>query len=98
MKSVCIQYTIRPDVDLDELKRAITEFVAGINAHDPRHRYTSFQHAEDPRRFVHIGEFVEEAPPTFQEEPFFQHFTAYLRERCASGPEVSSLERVAFTC
>src|SRR5258708_3307449 len=94
MKRVCIQYTIRPDVDLDELKHAIAAFVAGIGAHDPKHHYTSFQHTDDPRRFLHIGEFVEEALPSFQTEPFFIRFTTYLRERCAAGPEVSGLDQV----
>ena len=97
MKRVCIQYTIQPDVDLDELKHAIAEFVAGISAHHSKHRYASFQHTEDSRRFLHIGEFVEEAQPAFQTEPFFIRFTTYLRERCATGPEVSGLDRVAST-
>jgi hypothetical protein len=97
MKCICIQYTIRPDVDLDQLKRTIAEFVAGIGANDPKHRYTSFQYTDDPRRFIHIGELVEDALPTFQDEPFFKRFTAYLLERCASGPEVSEIDRVATT-
>jgi len=97
VKSIRIEYRIRPDVDLDEVKRGITEFVAGIRAQHPGHRYTSFQHASDPRRFVHVGELVEDAIPALQAEPFFRTFVAFLRERCASGPDSTSLVRVATT-
>jgi hypothetical protein len=97
MKFVRIEYTIRSEVDLDELKRAIGEFVAGIGALHPGNRYTSFQHSKDSRRFIHVGEFVEEALPALQAAPFFTRFTTYLREQCATGPEVISLDQVAST-
>jgi hypothetical protein len=32
-KYIRIDYTVKPDVDLDELKAAIAEFVAGIRSH-----------------------------------------------------------------
>jgi hypothetical protein len=92
-----VDYTVKPDVDLDNLKAAITEFVAGIRSHHPEHRYTSFQHPADPFRFIHIGEVVEEVIPDLQKQSFFQHFTGYLRERCSAGPEVTRLDRVAST-
>lgn len=92
-----IDYTVRPDVDLDELKAAIAEFVGGIRRHHPEHRYTSFQHPADRFRFIHIGEVVEEVLPDLQKQSFFQHFTAYLRERCSTGPEATRLDRVAST-
>ncbi|HWM89015.1 MAG TPA: hypothetical protein VNO33_24355 [Kofleriaceae bacterium] len=97
LKIVRIEYAVRPDVDLDELTGAIGEFVAGIHAHDPGHRYTSYQLREDSRRFVHIGEFDAETLPGLQAEAFFGRFTAFLRERCAAGPEVTALTRVAST-
>jgi hypothetical protein len=59
-RNVRIDYTIKPDVALEDVKEAISEFVAGIASHHPDHRYVSFQYAEDPRRFVHVGEIVEE--------------------------------------
>jgi|ERR1041385_6400852 hypothetical protein len=96
-KCVRIDYIVKPDVNLDELKGAIAEFVAGIGSHNPRHRYTSFQHPCDRFRFIHIGEMVEEVLPDLQEQHFFQHFSAYLRERCSVGPEVTRLDRVAST-
>ena len=97
MKFVRIEYTIRPDVNLDELKGAIGEFVAGIGALHPENRYTSFQDVKDPRRFVHVGEIVEDVVPTLQAATFFKRFTTYLRERCAVGPEALDLNPVAST-
>jgi hypothetical protein len=96
-KYIRIDYIVRPDVDLDELKAAISEIVEGIRCHNPQHRYTSFQHPADPLRFIHIGEIAENVVPSLQEESFMQHFTAYLRERCCVGPEVTRLDRVAST-
>ncbi len=74
-KYIRVDYSVKPDVDLDELKAAIAEFVAGIRSHHPEHRYTSFQHPADPFRFIHIGEVVEEVLPDLQKQSFFQHFT-----------------------
>jgi len=90
-----IDYTIKPDVDLAEVKDAIGEFVRSIAAHHPDHRYTSFQYASDPRRFVHVGELVEDVVADFQATPFFRKFSKFLRESCATGPEVTLLSRVA---
>jgi quinol monooxygenase YgiN len=96
-KYVRIDYVVKPDVALDELKGAIAEFVAGIRAHHPEHRYTSFQHPSDPLRFIHIGEFVEEVLPDLQKQRFFLRFTGHLKEQCARGPDVSRLDPVAST-
>ncbi len=97
MKSVRIEYTIRPEVDLEELKQAIRGFVAGIGSLHPENRYTSFQYEKNPRRFVHVGEIVEEVVPVLQAATFFSRFTTYLREQCAIGPEVMNLSPVAST-
>jgi hypothetical protein len=96
-KYIRVDYIVKPGVDLNELETAITEFVAGIRSHNPRHRYTSFQHPADRLRFIHIGELVEDVLPDLQKQSFFEHFTAYLRERCSVGPEVTRLDRVAST-
>jgi len=96
-KYIRIDYVVKSGVDLDELKGAIAEFVAGIRAHHPEHRYTSFQHPSDPFRFIHIGEFVEEVLPDLQKQPFFLRFTGHLREQCSIGPDVTRLDRVAST-
>jgi hypothetical protein len=94
---VRIDYKIKPDVDLGEVKEAIREFVAGIASHHPNHRYTSFQYASDPRRFVHVGEIVEEVLEDFQATLFFRKFSQFLRERCADGPAVTLLSSIAST-
>jgi hypothetical protein len=96
-KCIRVDYTVKPDVDLDNLKVAITEFVAGIHSHHPEHRYTSFQHPAEPNRFIHIGEVVEEVLPDLQKQPFFRQFTEYLPGQCSVGPEVTRLDRVAST-
>ena len=96
-KYIRVDYVVKPDVALDELKVAIAEFVAGIRAHHPEHRYTSYQHPSDSLRFIHIGEFVEEVVPDLQKQPFFLRFTAHLKEQCSIGPDVSRLSPVAST-
>ena len=96
VRYVRIEYTVRPDVDLDELTGAIADFVASIRAHDAEHRYTSYQQSEDRRSFVHIAELVEESA-ALQAQPFFARFSSFLRERCAKGPDVTELSRVALT-
>ncbi len=92
---VQIDYTLKPDINHGEVKEAIGEFVASIASHHPDHRYTSFQYASDPRRFVHVGEIVEDVVADFQARPFFRKFSQFLRERCATGPEVTLLNHIA---
>src|SRR5260370_8704916 len=85
-KYVRIDYIVKPDVNLDELKGAIAEFVAGIGSHNPQHRYTSFQHPADRFRFIHIGEIVQELLPHLQQPSFSHPFTAYFPERASVPP------------
>src|SRR5579864_4531635 len=92
-----VDYTVKPDVDLNNLKAAITEFVAGIRSHHPEHRYTSFQHPADPNRFIHIGDVVEAVLPDLQKQPFCRLFTEYSPGQCSVRPEVTRVERVAST-
>jgi hypothetical protein len=94
-KCVSIEYTIKPEVDLDDVRKHIADFVASIASHHPDHRYTSFQYSADSRHFIHIGELVEDALTDFQSRPFFREFSEFLRERCVSGPSVAALTRVA---
>jgi hypothetical protein len=96
-KHVRIEYRVRPEVDLDELKRDIATFVAGIAGHRDTSRYSSFQDAKDPRHFVHVGAFDEDAVPSLQRQEFFVHFTQRLRERCEVAPEATMLVKVAST-
>jgi predicted RecB family nuclease len=94
-KCVCIEYTIKPEADLDDVKKHIADFVGAIASHHPDHRYTSFEYVTDSRRFVHVAELVQDVVPDFQTRPFFRVFSEFLREQCESGPRVSSLDRIA---
>jgi quinol monooxygenase YgiN len=96
-RHVRIEYRVREDIDLDRLAASIGEFVAGMRAHDGSHDYTSYRDAKDPRHFVHVGHFEATAAATLQTQPFFQAFTAHLKEACASGPDVTQLVPVAST-
>ena len=90
---VQIDYTLKPDINHGEVKEAIGEFVASIASHHPDHRYTSFQYASDDR-FVHVGEIVEDVVADFQARPS-SGSPQFLRERCATGPEVTLLNHIA---
>ncbi len=94
---VRIDYPLKVNVDLEDAKAAITRFVEGIMNHHPDHRYTSFQHSGDARRFTHFGQLANDAIADLQTRPFFREFSAYLRERCSFGPEATSLVPVAST-
>ncbi len=84
---VRIDYTVKPDVDLDEFKAAIAEFVAGIHGHHPEHRYASFQHPADPFRFIHIGEVVEEVFPDLQKQSSFSTSQGICGNGAPSDPK-----------
>jgi hypothetical protein len=94
---VHVEYHVRKDVDLDELKREIARFVSGIHEHGIDHVYASYQDVKDERHFVHVGDFAAETVPGLQTEAFFGRFTGFLRERCRVGPEVTLLTKVAST-
>lgn len=94
-KNVRVDYTVRDDIALDEVTAAIREFVAGIAAHDPDHRYVSYQHATNPRSFTHVGSIAASRLADLQAQPFFGAFGAFLRARTERGPEVIWLEEVA---
>jgi quinol monooxygenase YgiN len=97
MRYIRIVYTVRQEANLEEVKAAITAFVAAIAAHHPEHRYSSFQLIDNPREFIHVGELVEEAVADFQSRPFFHSFSEYLHEHCENSPKAMSLTRVAST-
>jgi hypothetical protein len=97
MKYIRISYGVRPEVNLYEVKAAITEFVAAIAAHHPGHRYSSFQFIDNPREFIHVGELIEEAVADFQSQPFFRTFSEYLHKQCKEPPKATSLTQVAST-
>jgi len=67
-----IDYALEPNVDLEDTKAAIAQFVDGIMNHHPDHRYMSFQHSADDRRFTHFGELVSDVVADLQTKPFFR--------------------------
>ena len=66
---VHVEYHVRKDVDLDELKREIARFVSGIHEHGIDHVYSSYQDVKDERHFVHVGDFGAETVPGLQTGP-----------------------------
>jgi quinol monooxygenase YgiN len=92
-----IEYTIKPDVDLNEVRMAITSFVEAIATHHPDHRYTSFQSIKEPRDFTHVGELRDEAVDDLLTRPFFKEFSEFIRPKCSFGPEAVRLTQVAST-
>lgn len=96
IRSVRIEYTVRSSADLDAVKARISEFVAGIKAHDSRHFYTSFQIGQT-RQFVHVGMLEESRVADLQAQPWFGGFTAFLREHTEQPPTVTGLAPVAST-
>lgn len=94
---VRVEYRLRPEVDLEQQKRDVAAFVAAIHAHRATSRYTSFQDLEDPRHFVHVGEFDADAVPSLTKQEFFLAFTQLLRERTVAPPEATRLAMVATT-
>lgn len=97
MRCVRIACTVSAEANLEEVKAAIADFIAAIAAHHPKHRYSSFQVTENPREFIHVGEFEEEAVSDFQSQPFFRSFSKFLRAKCANPPKATLLTRIAST-
>lgn len=97
MKHVRISYTIKEDVNLDEVRAKVRSFVGNMKEFAEGLSYTSY-HLGD-RSFMHIGYFPdEEALKGLQSQSFFGEFAAFLRERCEEGPAALPLTVVASTC
>lgn len=97
MKQIRIEYTLKSTADLALVKQRITQFVSGLREHRATRLYTSFQHAQSPLRFTHVGAFDEAHLADLQAQPWFGAFTAFLRENTDVGPEVAQLVEVAST-
>src|SRR5262245_14766077 len=96
LRSVRIDYRLRPDADIDRVRAEIQSFIAAVKGHDATHRYSSFQHLADARRFTHFGTFGGRLGD-LQAQPFFGAFVGFLRERCEEGPTVTELTLVSST-
>ena len=96
-RHVRIEYTLKPEIEIDAYKAEVGQFVAGIRADHAGHVYTVYQHEENARRFTHLGSFDADLVPAMQKQPFFQKFTAYLREAAIGGPDVQRVGPVVST-
>lgn len=98
MKNVTIRYTLKDDVDLDQTRARIREFVGHLDAMGAGIEYTSFQLNGTDRSFVHIGRFPsQEVVTAMQDNAWFGEFSAYLKTRCAEGPTAAFMDEVAST-
>ena len=96
-RHVRIEYTLRPEVDIDAYKSAVGQFVRDIHSHHASHAYAVYQHETDARRFTHVGAFDAEIVPAMQKEAWFETFTARLRQSAVNGPDVQMVAPVAST-
>jgi len=96
-RHVRIEYTLRPEVDVDAYKTAVAQFVRDIHTHAASSAYAVYQHEKDARRFTHLGAFDPEIVPTMQKQAWFETFTAQLRQSAVNGPDVQSVAPVAST-
>ena len=98
MKTVLIEYTVRPEADLEQVEAHIRDFVAGIGALDLGIGYTSHRRTGDSRRYMHLGVMPDErAQATLQAAPFFAPFGRFLRSVTIEPPRVTWLDVIATT-
>ena len=98
MKNVLIEYTLKPGMDVEDIKPAIEKLVAGLREHGGGALYTSYRKQGDAPSFAHVGAFPDEAQlAKAQQMPFFGEFAGFLKARCAEGPSVTNLSVVAST-
>ncbi len=87
-RHVRIEYTLKPEVDLETYKTEAAAFASAIRAHHSTSAYTVYQHEKDPRRFTHVGSFEPDVSSTMQKEAWFGTYTARLRTLAQDGPDV----------
>ena len=89
------RYEIHPEA-LDEVLRAIEEFVAYVRSHEPGAlRYEVWQESEHPTRFVHI--FVwrdEEANRIHGESAAVKKFAGILYPKCIAPVDFVTYNQV----
>jgi hypothetical protein len=93
---VVLQYTVKPEVDVEEVKAGVRRFVGEIRASELRIGYRSMQ--LDERRFVHVITVDDaETQAALEAKPWFKDFGPWLRARCAEGPTASRPKLVVQT-
>jgi quinol monooxygenase YgiN len=75
---------------VDKVKAAIEEFVGYVAAHEPgTHVYTAWQQRDDPTKFVHLFEFVDEsAHQAHGSSDAVRQFESVYQPELVGGPVV----------
>lgn len=91
MRNTIVRYRVRRGTEEENaaLVRAVYAELAEVRP--PGFRYATYR-LDDGRSFVHVAEQDGDNP--LPQLPAFREFQAGIRERCESGPEVSSAEVV----
>ena len=92
------EYQVRP-TGVENVKRAIEEFVPYIKAHEPGTRlYEAWQQKDDPTHFVHFFIFENEAAHTAHgKSDAVKRFEAAYRPELAGGEVVFTDYRLIAT-
>ena len=98
MKHMMIQYKLKEDAAVDDVKKAIRGFIGHLRETSDGIKYSSYEKPDHARSFVHVGFFPDaDVLKTVQGQPWFGEFAGFLKERCEEGPSVTWLSPVAST-
>jgi len=93
---VTVEYRLRDDVDLDDTRRRIAEFIRSIREGHAGIEYTSTSALDEERSFTHVIRVVDGAALAgMQAAPFFKPFSEMLASRCVEPPRVRRRRVVA---
>lgn len=91
-----VRYRVKQD-ELEEVERAVREFVAGIAADEPQTVYEAYQTA-DRLTFVHFMAFPDETAEKYhQSAPHTMRFVDVLYPSCDEVPVFTDLAMVRST-
>lgn len=96
MINVKINFTIKSNVDLEEVKTLIREFIEQIQDHETGTLiYKSFYCQENPRKFFHLMTFVDAKAQQFHRNSTYCHqFVAKLYPLCAEPPSPQDITEI----
>jgi hypothetical protein len=93
---VTVEYRLRDDVDLDDTRRRIAEFIRAVREGHASIEYTSTSALDEERAFTHVIRVVDGAAlAALQAAPFFKSFSEMLASRCVEPPRVRRRRVVA---
>ncbi len=94
---VLVNYEVKPE-HVETIKRAISEFIAGIQASEPNTFYEAFQQVAKPTAFTHFMIFNDiDAKTQHQDAPHTKKFVDILYPACTLEPVFTDLAAVAST-